>query len=346
MAGCGVCGNAAGNRLHTALEMMLGTREEFLYIECAQCGCLQIEEIPADLSAKYYPASYYSTSGPRLLQESPVKTFLRRQRAGYGLHGKNLLGRAIARFYRVPAHYRWLRLMKIAFDAAILDVGCGVGHLLMDLARDGFSRLTGIDPFLPGDITHGPGLDLLKREVYDLEPGYDLIMLHHSFEHMPEPERVFRALYRLARPGAYVLIRIPVVPSYAWRTYGVHWVQLDAPRHLFLHSRESMGILAARAGFRLMRIECDSTAFQFWGSEQYLRDIPLCDPRSFARNAGRSLFSKETLAAFDAKAAGLNRRDDGDQACFLMFKDRNTPGAGQSPPPSHHRPAEPSDALS
>jgi SAM-dependent methyltransferase len=303
--------------------MMLGTRDEFLYVQCGQCACLQIDAIPEDLSARYYPSRYYSNSGPSSPRQNPGKTFLRRQRARYGLRGRNLLGRAIARFYRLPALYRWLRSIEIDFDAAILDVGCGTGELLRELARDGFSRLTGVDPFLPQDIKHGAGLQLLKREVYDLEPEFDLIMLHHSFEHLAEPERALRALYRLGAPDAHLLIRIPIVPSFAWRKYGVHWVQLDAPRHFFLHSRESVSILAARAGFRLLRVEFDSTAFQFWGSEQYLQDIPLLDPRSFSRVTGRSLFSREVLADFEARAAVLNQQGDGDQACFLLRKERD-----------------------
>jgi len=31
-------------------EMMYGFRDEFIYIECSECGCLQIAEIPEDIS--------------------------------------------------------------------------------------------------------------------------------------------------------------------------------------------------------------------------------------------------------------------------------------------------------
>ena len=58
---CRICGNKEGNVLYLAREMMFGLREEFTYFECAQCGCLQIAEFPADMSA-YYPDDYYSFS--------------------------------------------------------------------------------------------------------------------------------------------------------------------------------------------------------------------------------------------------------------------------------------------
>src|SRR5206468_2718584 len=56
---CRLCGNDAGNRAFVAREMMFGLREAFDYFECAACGCLQIAQVPRDLS-KYYPPQYYS----------------------------------------------------------------------------------------------------------------------------------------------------------------------------------------------------------------------------------------------------------------------------------------------
>jgi 2-polyprenyl-3-methyl-5-hydroxy-6-metoxy-1,4-benzoquinol methylase len=65
--------------------MMFGLREEFQYLQCGNCGCLQLEQAPSD----------------------PART-------------------------------------KTRFGASILDVGCGVGHLLLRLREEGFHRLTGI----------------------------------------------------------------------------------------------------------------------------------------------------------------------------------------------------------
>ena len=57
--GCQICGNRLGNREHTAREMVFGTREEFTYIECAACGCVQLLDVPDEL-ARFYPGDYYS----------------------------------------------------------------------------------------------------------------------------------------------------------------------------------------------------------------------------------------------------------------------------------------------
>ena len=118
-------------------------------------------------------------------------------------------------------------------------------------------------------------------------------------------------------PGRFVLIRIPVV-SAAWGEYGVDWVQLDAPRHLYLHTEKSLGLLADQAGFRITNVDYDSWSFQFWGSEQYRMDIPLRDPRSYAVDPSRSSFTSAQMSAFQARAEEWNRDRRGDQACFFL----------------------------
>src|SRR6185312_6539918 len=116
--------------------------------------------------------------------------------------------------------------------------------------------------FLDTDIISDRGVNLYKKEIAEVDGEFDFVMLNHSFEHMAEPLYVLKEIYRLLKRDRVALIRIPVVPSYAWRTYGVNWVQLDAPRHLFLHSVSSMKFLSEKAGFETQEIVYDSSDFQ------------------------------------------------------------------------------------
>jgi len=115
-----------------------------------------------------------------------------------------------------------------------------------------------------------------------------------------------------------VLIRVPVASCRAWRDYGADWVQLDAPRHIFLHTDRSMELLAGRTGFELVSRGRDSTAFQFWGSEQYRRDIPLRDPRSHAVDPAGSPWSSADIARLEGEARRLNEAGEGDQAWYIL----------------------------
>ena len=71
--------------------------------------------------------------------------------------------------------------------------------------------------------------------------------------------------------------------------------------------------LVAGAEFRIVKQWCDSTAFQFWGSEQYKRDIPLYSARSWLVDPERSIFSKEQIEAYEGRARELNASGRGDQ---------------------------------
>ncbi|MDP1680579.1 MAG: class I SAM-dependent methyltransferase [Burkholderiales bacterium] len=296
----------------------------FEYIECAQCGCLQIRDIPDDLS-KYYPENYWVFQEKQISatgQINRLQALLRRRRTKYWLSSKrDMLGRLIASGHEIPSHITWMRKAGIQkLDTAILDVGCGKGDRLLTLAEEGFTNLTGVDPFIEGDITYPNGVKIHKKNLPDMTGRYDLITLHHSYEHMPDQLTTLKKLHELLNNRGCVLIRIPLVSSYAWQKYGAHWAQIDAPRHLYLHTEQSMAILAHAAGFQIRETVYDSALFQFWGSEQYLRDISMYDPRSYLVNPQGSIFTSEEIENFKQQARELNQRGEGDQACFYLQK--------------------------
>jgi SAM-dependent methyltransferase len=302
--------------------MMFGTRDEFEYIECGVCGTLQIAEVP-DL-AKYYRDDYIGFDSRVVMGETLAKRLAARFAGKYLATGRGMIGRKVVGMKPwVAEHYppsmRTFPL-GIDFDSRILDFGCGNGRLLQGLHYFGFRDLTGADAFIEGDIEHSTGVKILKRGLDEFEPGFDLIMLHHSFEHLPDPAETLKQIHRLLKPGRYALIRIPLV-SFAWEEYGVNWVQMDPPRHLFLYTEQSFRGLAEAAGLVVEKVIYDSTAFQFWGSEQYVRGIPLNDPRSHFLPDGGTVFSPAEIDEWQRRAEVLNEERRGDQACFYLRRD-------------------------
>jgi SAM-dependent methyltransferase len=211
--------------------------------------------------------------------------------------------------------FDWFRASGADLGTEILDVGCGRGGLLHELHLDGFRRLQGGDPFIARDLEYANGIR--KAQFSDLMGPYGLIMLHHSFEHMPAQDQVLKTAARLLAPGGALLIRIPVI-GFAWREYGVDWFQIDAPRHFFLHSRKSLELVADQADFRIHEVIYDSKASQFWASEQYRKDIPHRSPESHNENPRASTFSAAQIREFARRSLALNLAQDGDAACFIM----------------------------
>ncbi len=316
---CKICNNVSNNKSYIVQEMMFGYRDKFEYFECAKCGCLQIKEALTN-PTKYYPKDYYSFQGLNYSRPNFFKRFRRHQRARYWLYEKNLIGILLSIGRKKPHYFDWLRMSKVKFESKILDIGCGGGGLLLELAKYGFSNLTGIDPFIRDDIHYENSVRIFKKSIFELEGQFDFIMLHDSFEHMQEPLAVFKELYLRLETKGCILIKTPVSGCFAWRKYGVDWVQLDVPRHLFLHTPKSIQILAEQTGLELRNITFDSTAFQFWGSEQYRRDIPLRDSKSYYVSPQASIFSERQIKDFDSAAVELNKKAEGDSACFYLYK--------------------------
>jgi SAM-dependent methyltransferase len=338
---CRICNNQRGNKLYRAREMFMGSRDPFTYVECAVCGTLQIQHVP-DLRP-YYSGGYYSfrpaPEPPESLDAGFKKRLarlagaaIRKRAAAYYCNRRRPFGelrhpagRYFARNMRrvVAGFPNYLKDvdLRLGLDtkSAILDVGSGAGDALVSLRHFGFTDLTGIDPFLESSVTYANGVRVLKGELSDLARPFDLIMANHSLEHVPDPRRTLGEIFRLLRPGHYAVIRIPV-KAHAWQKYKTDWVQLDPPRHLFLFTARTFNALAEEAGFKVDGVVYDSTAFQFWGSEQYVSDIPLMDSRSYFVNPAESLFTPEQIDAFTVHAGELNAREDGDQVAFYIRK--------------------------
>jgi SAM-dependent methyltransferase len=299
--------------------MMFGTLDAFDYFECADCGCLQINEVPNNLG-DYYPDGYYAFESPLVRKQGRFKSFIKSRWAKFELGQVDKLGFIVSLFFSSPDYFRWLAVAGIQFHHSILDVGCGAGHHLLEMGGFGFTDLTGVDPFLRMDIAHPNGVRILSCHLEELTGTYDFIMFNHSLEHMSDPVAAVRHVGNLLRPGGSVLIRVPVADSYAWRTYKENWLQLDPPRHLCVPTDRSIRILAANAGLEVTNVLFDSYAIQFWGSEQYSMGIPLHNRRSYLVNPSASPFTSSDIACFSRQSAALNESRDGDQACFFLRK--------------------------
>ncbi len=314
---CRICHNEEGNQTISAREMMQGTREWFDYVHCAGCGSLQIATLPVDPSI-HYRGEYYSYAAPR--HRPGLRGWLNRRRDAHTVLGGAWPGGLVARRYRPAPGLRALQPLGLDRQARILDVGCGGGELLFALREIGFGNLLGADPFNEKNLDLGGGLKIVRRTIDQIEGPWDVVMMHHSLEHVPDPTEVLTHAARLLAPGGHCLVRVPVMPSLAWELYGPDWVQLDAPRHLYLYSLAGLDLLVARAGLETVSVTYDSTPFQFWGSEQYRRDLPLSDARSYGRNPGASVFSTREIREFERLTVEANRTGRGDQVAVLLRK--------------------------
>jgi SAM-dependent methyltransferase len=308
MKDCEVCKSPLSEAF-IAKEMMLGYRNEFEYGVCPNCGTLQILYEP-DSIAEYYPPYYYSFTQeiPKLKPLPLIKRLVK----DFGMKKK----------YRKNENdlLKWFKPLKVMPSNKILDIGCGSGRLICELFNTGFQNVHGVDKFISGEFDYGYGVKVFHKDLSELKKeNYDLLMMHHVFEHMYKPLEELKKSHALLKKNGHLIIRIPVVGK-AWEYYKEKWIQLDAPRHFFIHTEESIAILAQQSGFRITDVIYDSSAFQFWGSELYKQDIALVDQETKKYRRPEDFFSEKVLAEYEQEAELLNENKQGDQAVFYLKK--------------------------
>jgi hypothetical protein len=324
---CRICQSASNHQIYQVQEMMFGTREVFDYFLCSNCGCLQIAIVPNELG-RFYPSNYYSLGSDTPNGVNPEKQFgkrfLQRLLINNALFGRGYkLSKIAGYFVDMPREWHEIAELLKACSvrnrrASFLDIGCGShSWWLRSLDSIGFKNLTGVDPNIANDLIDG-NIRVFKSSADDINGKFDVITLHHSLEHIQDQFGALCSARDHMAPKGFLVVRIPTVSSMVWEQYKEDWVELDAPRHLYLHSLNSFELLSKRVGLRIQEIIWDSGPFQFYGSEQYRRGIPLMADNSYWKNPSCSSFTYKEMSEFSAKAVTANREERGGRVCFIL----------------------------
>ena len=239
-------------------EKMFGIGESFEYFRCNACNCIQISEIPEDLS-HYYPQNYYSFRPP---QKRTIRKHVK-------IFRNALFSKILGGFYETTIFTDY-GLSYADRKKSILDIGSGNGVMLRNLSELGFKHLTGIDPFLSKEI-RSKKFKLLKQEIQDITGEFDIVMSHHSLEHMQDPHKFFAVVSQRLKDGGRLILRIPIFPNYIWDNFSVDWIQLDPPRHLYTFSIKGIEILCDMAGLSIKEISYDGQPWSYAATE-YCQD--------------------------------------------------------------------------
>lgn len=145
---------------------------------------------------------------------------------------------------------------------AIVEIGCGDGALLHALAGHGLGeRYDGFELSAPAArIAAGRGIPGAGRiEPYDGERvpaedgAYDLAVVSHVLEHVPEPERLLAEAARVAR---HVLVEVPLEANQSARRPRKRAEALRIG-HIQAFSRGDVHALAEAAGLRVVAERTD-----------------------------------------------------------------------------------------
>jgi SAM-dependent methyltransferase len=141
----------------------------------------------------------------------------------------------------------------------------------------GFEAVRGSDPYIEGPIDYANGLRIDNHGLDHMGTKFDVVMAHHVMEHVPNQLEFAQQLFARLSDSGTAIIRLPTSFSWAFEQFRSDRFQLDAPRHLFLHTRTSVERVLREAGFTNLRIRDDSTIWQVLSSRLYRKGVPFDD---------------------------------------------------------------------
>ncbi|MBI4665256.1 MAG: class I SAM-dependent methyltransferase [Nitrospinae bacterium] len=106
---------------------------------------------------------------------------------------------------------RFLGERRVPEAGRLLDIGCGNGSILRTFGgMNPKWRLAGFDQGdkFRDEVLRIPGVEAFhKGSLDDVDGMFDLITLHHVFEHITEPIQFLKKLRRLLKPGGAILLQ-------------------------------------------------------------------------------------------------------------------------------------------
>lgn len=168
----------------------------------------------------------------------------------------------------------WARRLQALNQVAgrpgrLLDVGCGEAAFLR-MAQQGGWQVAGTE-LSEAAARQSPELELYRGEVWEagLPTGaYDAVTSWHVIEHASDPKRMVTELFRVLRPGGWLVLATPNLHDYVFRlgyfTGRGRWPTLyeddERELHLFHFSAGTLSKLVQSVGFTDVQVGFDRGA--------------------------------------------------------------------------------------
>ncbi len=159
--------------------------------------------------------------------------------------------------------YWWARrfyanvIKRYAKAGRLLEIGCGLGHVLVRLQDDFETYGIDVSPYAierARKNTPRSMLSVAAAEDIGLLPGpFDVIAAFHVVEHLEDPTAVLRLCAGSLAPGGRLIFATPNTDAPFAKRKGDRWFALSDPTHISLKPAREWLALVRQAGLRVRR---------------------------------------------------------------------------------------------
>jgi SAM-dependent methyltransferase len=189
----------------------------------------------------------------------------------------------------------------------LLEVGCGMGHLLDFFRDDGWDSV-GVEP--NAGLCRCAQRDFHLKviagtlEEVKLPSEYaDVVTMMHVIEHVPDPLSTFREVFRILKPGGVFVVETPRYDGLMFKLLGKRERSLSCEGHIYFFTTVTLPKMARKAGFGVLRTDLVGRSMT---GERLLYNLGVVSKSKAVQNA---LSGISTGLRLNRLAVTLNLRD-------------------------------------
>jgi 2-polyprenyl-3-methyl-5-hydroxy-6-metoxy-1,4-benzoquinol methylase len=154
---------------------------------------------------------------------------------------------------------RYLEFLRsyIGSKGRVLDVGCNDGSLLSLFRDHGWSGI-GIEMNTKlANFATSQGLKVINKpfnQATFADDSFDLIVMSHILEHMPQLGETLKCVQRFLKAGGYLFIIVPNYGCHLARLIeGVRWIGFIPGQHIWYFTKKSLKSSCESYGLKLVK---------------------------------------------------------------------------------------------
>lgn len=271
---CALCGSDQSTEYAIIPDLLLDRPHVTArLVRCSACGLIYQNPRPTpDEMGQHYPPTYESYSDHRAQSRC-----LRRRAFEYGMAKR-------CRFVTDQVQ-----------SGRLLDLGCAAGLFLVAMRERGW-EVQGVEV---SEETARFAREQHKLDVFagTLEDAalpdahFDAVTMWDVLEHVHDPVATLREVRRILKPGGVLVVRVPNLASWDARFFGDCWAGLDAPRHLYVFTPETLHVVEAQAGLAQVATSTDIGGYMIFALDVRFWMNAHAIPENAKRIAGKLLYN-------------------------------------------------------
>lgn len=278
---CPYCSSPAQHLVSSPDLNRQTTQSTFNYYQCTNCGLVFLYPQPDDMTAAY--------------------------QGGYQSIPKDLSRlRKIAETER----YRLDAILRYKTEGRLLEIGPWMGIFSCNAKDAGFD-VTAIemDQDCVAFLRHVVKIEAIQSSnpaatLNELQVKFDVIVMWHSLEHLPEPWLVLQQAAEKLAPGGILVIAVPNIESHEFSLMGADWFHLDAPRHLYFYPVRWLEAYGMSNGLRVLESTTSDRLSQMLSRDAWYKRASSRVPVLYLRGILARLLYKRARDRFKADYLG------------------------------------------